>query len=323
MADAAREWTDQHLLEMEGHIRRIYTQAKAEITEKWDAYMERGQRRLADLYADYVGAPADKKAVALRRYQDAVKSYTLQNKWYKDMVDATTYRLAHVNEIALAYINGEMPSIYCRNFNQVDEALLGLDFNWTIRNEHTVKRLIGDTLPSKQLNYAKDMLWNAKQINSAVLQGIIQGESIDKMAKRLLPIVGNNTNAAIRTARTMVTGAENRGRQDRYEEYEDEGVVMTKVWIATPDGRTRDWHLSMDGQEVGVDEYFEDGLGNELEYPGDDGAPGETVYNCRCSMRSHIQGVRDGASIISIPDYRAGHTSMHEAAIEMERVLRW
>lgn len=322
MADKAREWTDRELLKMEGHLRQIYKNAKAEITAKWDDYMERGQARLDDLYAAYTMAPADKKRAALKKYQDAARNYTLKNKWYREMVQETTYRLAHVNEIAIAYVNGKIPSIYVHNYNYIDSELANIGIKWTLRDEHTVRNLIRDSLPEKQLNYAKDMAWNTKQINSKVLQGILQGESIDAISRRILPVVNNNATAAIRTARTAVTGAENRGRFDRYHDYEDEGVVMTKIWLATPDGRTRDWHLSMDGQEVGVDEYFEDGLGNELEYPGDELAPGETVYNCRCSMKSHLIGIRDADGVVhDFGDFRGA--TLHDAQIAAERMARW
>lgn len=314
--DRARIWTDNRLEEMERHLKRVYKQTYSEISEKWNEYMERGQERLDSLYAAYLSAPAEQKAAALQRYQDALESYTLRNRWYSDMVTETAYRLANTNSIALAYVNGQIPAIYSANFNYIDPELRDIGIKWTIRDEYTVRRLMMDTLPYKTVNYAKDMAWNARTINSSVLQGILQGEGIPKIAKRLLPVVNNNRNAAIRTARTMVTGAENRGRQDRYKEYEAQGVEMAKVWIATPDGRTRNWHMSMDGQEVGVDEPFIDGLGNELEYPGDPGAPPNTVYNCRCTMRSHILAVRG---------HRIGGefgTDLHRRQIAEERARR-
>lgn len=325
MADEARNWTDERLKEMERQIRRTYEQAQAEITAKWNAYMERGQARVSDLYVAYMSAPPDKKAEALKKYQDALQSYTLKNEWYKEMVGDTAYRLAHANEIAIAYINGEIPSIYAYNYNYIDPELRDIGIRWTLRDEYTVRNMMtsGDALllPQKHLNYAKDIAWNTKQINSAVLQGILQGESIPNITKRLLPIVGNNEKAAVRTARTMVTGAENRGRQDRYEKYEEEGVVMRKVWIATPDNRTRDWHFSMDGQEKEVNEYFEDGLGNELEYPGDPDAPPNTVYNCRCTMISHLIGIRRRDGSIAAFDEESG-TSLHDRQMAEERARR-
>lgn len=324
MADSARHWTDEHLREMEAHLKSIYRQARDELTEKWDDYMARGRLRLDDLYAAYMSAPADQKAAALARYQQAAQNYTLRNKWYRDMVNETTYRLAHVNEIAVSYVNGQIPSIYVRNFNYIDPEVMDIGIKWTIRDEHMVRNLVQASLPNKTVNYAKDMAWNTRQINAGVLQGILQGESIDKIAKRLLGIVDNNRKAAVRTARTMVTGAENHGRMDRYREYEDEGVILNKVWIATPDGRTRDWHLSMDGQEVGPNEPFIDGHGNELEYPGDEMAEPETVYNCRCSMRSHLIGVRGkNGKVETFKDFRRNSTeSMHDQQIQKEKERR-
>lgn len=323
MSDAARQWTDEHLAEMERHLKKIYIQSRDEITEKWNAYMEQGQERLDDLYNAYVSAPADLKTEALQRYQAAVQNYTLKNRWYQNMVDTTTYRLAHVNDIAISYVNSQMPGIYLTNFNFIDPEVADIGIQWTIRDEHMIRNLTRASLPQKALDYAKDMGWNRRQINGGVLQGILQGESIPKIAKRLLPIVDNNRKAATRTARTMVTGAENKGRVDRYAEYEDQGVVMAKVWIATPDGRTRNWHMSMDGQEVPNGEMFIDGLGNELEYPGDPGAPPNTVYNCRCSMRSHLIGIKDRyGHMETFKDFRSGHESMHQRQIREEKERR-
>ena len=317
MPDSARQWTDKQLAEMIAHLHKVYTDAQSELTSKWNSYMANGQNRLQNLYADYVSAPADRKSEALLRYQNAVQSYTLRNKWYQDMVTETSYRLTHVNEIAIKYINGEMPGLYATNFNFLDPQLQNVGVSWTIRDENMVRNLFMDSIPQKTLDKAKDMAWNTRQINSSVLQGVLQGESIPQIAKRLLPIVNNNETAAVRTARTMVTGAENRGRQDRYEEYESQGVEMNKVWLATPDGRTRDWHLSMDGQEVPVDDVFIDGHGNELEYPGDDGAEPETVYNCRCSMRSHLISFRG----VKFDAY--DHSgSLHDKQIKAERKER-
>lgn len=322
MVDAAREWTDRELIEMENHLKQIYTKAQGEITQKWNEYMRRTEPHLEALYNDYINAPPGEKQAALQRYQAALQSYTLKNEWYQNMINETTLRLAHVNEIAISYINGKIPAIYTANYNPIDPNLQSLGIKWTIRDEYTVRNLVKDTLPSKELNYAKDMLWNKRQINSSVLQGILQGESIPKISNRLLPIVGNNKTAAIRTARTMVTGAENRGRLDRYHDYTDNGVVMSKVWIATPDNRVRDWHLSLDGQEQEVDDPFIDGLGNELDYPGDPGAPANTVYNCRCTMRSQILGIRQRDGSIKKIQYSGDTPTMHAKQIEEERRAR-
>ncbi len=280
---------------MEKRIRKIYKQARREITAEWDKYMKHGQERLSVLYDLYVNADYKDKQAAKQAYQDALNAYTLKNNRYRDMIADVTLRLAKVNQIAIDYLNGEMPQIYQVNYNQAIRGIKQLGIDFTIVDEATIERRITDgdiTLPRKELNITKDMLWNTKQLNSSLLQGLLQGESIVKIAERILPIVGNNENAAIRNARTMVTGAENQGRLDRYKQLEKQGAVLNKVWIATHDGRVRDWHLTMDGQEVGIHQKFTDGNGYQLDYPGDPSAHPSTVYNCRCSMKTNIIGVK-------------------------------
>lgn len=329
--DKTRKWTDRELAQMEAYIRKMYKQAQDEITAEWNAYMSNGQDRLANLYNAYLIAQADQKSAALQAYQDAVQNYTLRNEYYQRMVRNTAIRIANANQIAADYINGKLPSIFVMNFNaaSVDALSVGMDF--TLRNEYMLRDLFNASVPLRTLNVAKDVAWNERQINSAVLQGILQGESIQSMSKRLVPILNNNANSAVRVARTTVTTAENKGRLAGYDELESEGVVLEKVWIATPDGRVRDWHLSMDGQKVGIHDPFVDGNGAKLMCPGDTslGAPGNTIWNCRCTMRSQILGVRrkDGTIVYRQTHHkdnagRTGGYSGHQAQIEAERRRR-
>lgn len=320
--DPARKWTDKELKEMEKHIGGIYDQALTEITEKWDAYMAKSAKRLDKLHEAYEKAPADKREDALKAYQDALRNVTFKDKYYHDMVQETATRICYTNKVATAYMNGQMPQIYKVNYDQIDPAAVLPGIKYSMVSEETIANLIKDgTIPQRDLDERKDKTWNTKQIGSTVLQGILQGESIKDISKRLLPIVNKNEASAVRNARTMTTCAENRGRLDRYADYESKGLVMAKVWIATGDDRTRDWHLTLDGQEVARDENFTDGQGNELMYPGDPDAAPETVWNCRCSMRSHIIGVRgkDG-ELTPIEDMH--ESGLHQEQIEAEREKR-
>ena len=329
MADKAREWTDKELEKMERHIAEIYQEAQNGIKEKWDGYMECAEKRV-ERYQDAVDKAVedgdkDKIKAAKEALKKAERSITITDQYYQEMIDETTTRLANTNQIAIDYMNDSLPKIYSRNYNDEDPAAKKLGISYSIRNEATVKRLIVDgdiQLPYKKLDIPKDKRWNTKLLNSQVLQGILQGESMPQISKRILPVVDNNKNAAVRNARTMVTGAENRGKSDRFHALQDRGAVIKKVWIATPDGRTRDWHLSMDGQEVDLDEDFIDGNGNELSYPGDpDGEP-ETVYNCRCSMVSNIVGFRKAnGEVVPIEDYDESE-EMHDEQIEAEKERR-
>jgi SPP1 gp7 family putative phage head morphogenesis protein len=123
------------------------------------------------------------------------------------------------------------------------------------------------------------------------LQGILQGESMDKIAKRLRNVQEMNKTQAIRSARTIVTGAENKGRQDSYARAEADGIILEKEWIATNDARTRHWHADLDGEKVDQDKPFKNDFG-KIMFPGDPSAHPANTYNCRCSMTAVVKGFK-------------------------------
>lgn len=65
--------------------------------------------------------------------------------------------------------------------------------------------------------------------------------------------------------------------------------LVTRVWRATHDKRTRDTHRGLDGQEVGLNEPFISPSGAELLYPGDPRAPAAEVISCRCTVEINIK----------------------------------
>lgn len=352
--DEAREKTDRELNKMEEQITDIYQRSARDIYKKWDAYMERAEKRLEGhenaLQAALKTGDKDSIAKAKDALQKAKTNVTLRDQYYRGMLDSVTDQLAKTNETALEYINGEMPKIYAWNYNEAGNIAEEVGIKFNLINEDVVRRRILDgdiTTPfmvqGKHLDIPKDKRWNTKQINSAVLQGIIQGESMAQISRRLFPhmtnkdlkgrrledlpkeerrsIIVKNRQAAIRNARTMVTGAENLGRQDSYNRLEQDGLELKKVWMATPDGRTRDWHIDMDGQEVGIHESFIDGLGNELEYPGDPVGDPASVYNCRCTMTTDVIGFRNADGTIREIGVKDADTE-HTDAIAAERAGR-
>jgi len=169
----------------------------------------------------------------------------------------------------------------------------------------------------KTVNETKDEDWNIKQLNSKLLQGILNGDSVQKIADSFLTVVGNNEASAERNARTMVTGAENKGRLDSYENLAGQGVVQKKVWIATPDDRTRESHFELDGEEVDIDQAFSNGL----MFPGDQSGDPSEWWNCRCSMRDHIVGfVKPDGSIKYVNGDRGD--TLHSKQMQEEKERR-
>ena len=290
MADNAHYQTDLKLEEMEKRLSAIYSRAEKEIQKTADEYFSKfakqdeAKRKLLE-----------QGKITEEEYTKWRKGKLMYGKRFTEMKEQCAKQLLNVNQTALAYVNGELPEVYAINYNALESAVDGVGgYSFTLVDADTVRNLaVTDTslLPYKEIDPAKDIPWNMKKINAETLQGILQGESMDKIAKRIMNVQEMNKTQAIRSARTIVTGAENKGRQDSYKRAEKDGIVMKREWIATNDSRTRHWHAELDGVEVDVDEPWVNEFG-EIMFPGDPSADPANTYNCRCSMSAKVIGFK-------------------------------
>ena len=302
MADNAHRLTDEKLEEMEKRLSAIYSRAEKEIGERWKEYLVESQTEIDELQKAYELAKksGDAKEIkkAGKKLASAKRERTLMDKRFKALTETTAAQLANVNKTALAYVNGQLPEVYSINYNALSLSVDGVGgYTFAIVDADTVKNLAitdNSLLPYKQLDEKKDIRWNVKKMNAEVLQGILQGDPMDKIAGRLSKVTEMNETAAIRNARTMVTGAENKGRQDSYARAEADGIILQKEWLSSDQpGRTRDWHMpgSFKSLVVDQDKPFENSLG-KIMFPGDPSAHGANVWNCRCSMAAVVKGFR-------------------------------
>ena len=287
MADTAHRLTDEKLEEMEKRLSAIYSRAEKEIQKTADEYFSKfakqdeAKRKLLE-----------QGKITEEEYKKWRKGKVMYGKRFTEMKEQCAKQLLNVNQTALAYVNGELPEVYALNYNALAGSVDGVGgYSFTLVDADTIRNLaVTDTslLPYKELDPAKDIPWNMKKINAETLQGILQGESMDKIAKRLRNVQEMNKTQAIRSARTIVTGAENKGRQDSYARAESDGIILQKEWLATNDGRTRHSHAVLDGAIVDQDKKFENGL----MYPGDPSGRPEEVYNCRCTLVAKVNGFK-------------------------------
>ena len=290
MADTAHRLTDKKLEEMEKRLSAIYSRAEKEIQQTADEYFSRfakqdeAKRKLLE-----------QGKITEEEYTKWRKGKVMYGKRFTEMKEQCAEQLLNVNQTAIAYINGELPEVYAINYNALESSVDGVGgYSFTLVDADTVRNFaVTDTslLPYKEIDPAKDIPWNMKKINAETLQGILQGESMDKISKRIMNVQEMNKTQAIRSARTIVTGAENKERQDSYKRAEEDGIIMKREWIATNDGRTRHWHAELDGVEVDVDEPWVNEFG-EIMFPGDPSADPANTYNCRCSMAANVIGFK-------------------------------
>ena len=283
--DYARRYSDEQMEELRRQLEEIYGQAATEVEQKLEgfnhAFARKSQQHLADV-------KAGKWTQA--QYQRWLLGQVFQGKQWKQKLSDITGVYTKADKIARQIIGTGNLSIFAEAanytaFNIEQNAGLGIAFN--LYDRSTVKRLLLDRpqmLPEWKIDEPKDYAWNEKRVRNAVMQGIIQGESVPDIGKRLCgELATSNGRKMGLFARTAITGAENAGRVARMEEAQDMGITVQKQWIATLDSRTRDAHQDLDGQIQDPDKPFKSALG-DIMFPGDPSADPANVFNCRCTL---------------------------------------
>lgn len=285
MPDAGVKSTDRAFVMTVNKIERLYKDAlkevKAQLKEHTDQFAVKDAQKQAQLAAG---------KITEAQYKSWVKGQAFVGEQWQRKIDSITSTLLHANEHATAIIDGDRRAVFGENATYQAYALekgAGLDLSFTVYDNATVTRLISKTpelMPRKTVNGVKDKAWNKKLIANAIAQGVIQGDSIKKIADRIAVKTGSaNSSAMVRYARTAMTAAQNAGRIEAMHDAVDMGIKVLKVWIATLDDRTRDAHAELDGQVQEVDKPFDSNLG-PIMYPGDPGADEANVWNCRCAL---------------------------------------
>ena len=295
MADEIHTLTDKNLRELEKRLSREYSEAQRELDEKFWKYMQDFQRKDREKAAQLAAGEITKDEYLKWRMGQALSG----ERWRK-MRDDMTQRLVNADKIAADMINGTLPRTYTDNLNYgvfEAEKASGLRTSFELVDEDTMRRLMRDDpeiIPTVKPDIPKDMRWNRQKITSAMTQGILQGESIPKIARRLQSVTDMDKRAAIRNARTYTTAAENGGRIDGYKRAKDMGIEMEQEWLAALDSRTRSEHRQLDGVKVAVGEPWEiDGY--KIRYPGDPEAAPHLIYNCRCTVVAALKELDDTA----------------------------
>lgn len=274
--DKAHQATDKALARLEKQLKDIYTQAYKEVKEQ-----------AAEVLAKMEFTP---DMTPQQRYVLATK-YDRLTKLETQIGDV----LKNVNAEAVKMINNEMANVYKTNWSFMSDSVKEGVFPVLSKSE--IKTILTEQItPFKKLaiDTLKDSAQIKQQLTRELVSGIMQGESIPQIAKRIRGTFESNLSRSVKIARTETTRVENSARQDVANTAAKSGLPMKKKWVSTIDDDTRGMkstdrydHVAADGQVVDYDEPFIVS-GEELMYPGDENGSAGNVINCRCTMVSFV-----------------------------------
>ena len=285
MADLGATFADAEITATEKELKAVYNKAYKDILQKQKDFNKKYAAKEAKKLKQLASGQITQEEF------DAWKAgQVFQSKQWEDKKKQILNTLYNTNSIAADIVNGKTSNVFSFNANYTAYSLehgAGVNFGFGLYDSATVKNLIKNNpqlLPEWKIDQPKDYVWNQKKLNKQISLGIIEGESLDKIATRLSEsLVSSNFNKMRTFARTAMTGAQNSGRQIRLEEAKKLGINVKKEWMATLDAHTRMTHRKLDGQKVDTDKSF-DINGMSIRFPGDPLAPAALVYNCRCTM---------------------------------------
>ncbi len=117
----------------------------------------------------------------------------------------------------------------------------------------------------------------ATQMQKIINAGVSEGESVVRIADRLLDTYPLSNTRALAIARTETGRASTEASLAGYEQMN----VEMKEWLSSRDDKVRDEHVEMDGQIVRMQDDFIGPSGQQCSGPGMSGDPGFDI-NCRC-----------------------------------------
>lgn len=296
MDDYGASFAEQEIREALKRLTKVYAQATKELQDKLNSFAKKHLKKQAEMLAKMNAGEITKET-----YDTWMQGQVFIGRQWKNKVDQSIRILKNANETAKDIVRKGQFNVFAENYNFMAykaEKQFNLNLGFNLFSTDTVSRLIKEVpkiLPEWKINKVKDYIWNHTKVVNSITQGIIQGEGVDKIVKRLInDLVTQNFNRMRTFVRTAITGAQNAGREKQMQDAEKEGIKGKKHWVATLDDRTRDTHQELDGQEVEVGKPFKvkvKGKTEEIMFPGDPDALPCLVYNCRCTMFEVFDGI--------------------------------
>lgn len=274
---------------------------------------------------DKIGSQAEKEM--LKAYSGSLKEIRATLGKYYQNYDMTMDEMQKFDrlknleaEVTKAYlqtsgkseeiIRNQLTNQYTEGYYRaafIAEKEVGVNLSYTMLNQDSIHRALTNRISG--LAWTERMGVNRTeavvQIRQSIARGLIQGESYKDMANRIGERLEVDMNKSLRIARTEGHRVVEESSYDSLKHAEEEGVIAKKMWVASIDSSTRDSHADLDGETVGIDEPFSNGL----MYPGEASGEPEEIINCRCTTVTVFEGMepsvrRIGGEMTEYKTYR-------------------
>ena len=276
-------------------LRLLYHQASVDLENKQIDWLHRHEERVRKYRAQ-----VDAGLITEDDFKAWMRGQLFQQREWALKRGQLARAMVDIDKQAMQIINQGRREVFADNANfigfRIDQQTGGAAASFGLYNQKAIDRIIRDRpnlLPMPDIDEKRDYAWYNDIITDAVTQGILQGEMLEQIVKRIADDTGEKSLYTMRrNARTAYTGAQNAGRVEAMRQARDErGINVKKRWLCTLDDKTRDAHAKLDGQLAEIDEPFDSILG-PIMFPGDPDAVPANVYNCRCTLEEVPVGHR-------------------------------
>lgn len=179
--------------------------------------------------------------------------------------------------------------------NTTTAAAVKTDAFWITYSNEQISRTVDNTLiqgaPSKEW-WSRQEIDAQNRFKDVIRQGMLRGESVQQITRRVRESLQINRRNAETLARTSVQTVANQVRQDIYNESE---VVKGVQWRSTLDSRTSTICMALDGLMWSLPDYKP--IGHSISFPGP-----TAHWNCRSTQTAVLKsweelGVKDQGKI--------------------------
>ena len=205
------------------------------------------------------------------KYQNALKK---ELEAFLNVLHTRNYTLID-NYLKDCYINSHIGTLF-------DLQGQGIPLILPLNQEQMISAI---TLNSKlsaplynALGYNVDYLKTS--VRQEISRGIAQSLSYQEISRNIKNTTKVDYNKSLRIAKTEGHRIQCESAYNVQIRAKEKGADIVKQWDSTLDSRTRESHQKLDGEVVGVDEKFSNGL----LYPGDSNGVASEVVNCRCAL---------------------------------------